>query len=224
MPGDRRANGAPCGYHRQMRSKSLPLFPLQNVVLFPGVFLPLHVFESRYRAMMRDVMAGDRLIGITLTKPGWQQDASGRPEVYPIGCAGLVTHVEELQDGRYNTIVRGIEKFRITGEREGRPYRVADVVGLTEVATGDERESVHQQRQRLEQLLTSAETPDLPFPETLSDEEIVNALAQYLEFEPIERQALLEQPTVAARCVALIDLLEMKSMLGSHPPDRGLRH
>jgi hypothetical protein len=207
-----------------MRSKSLPLFPLQNVVLFPGVFLPLHVFESRYRAMMRDVMAGDRLIGITLTKPGWQQDASGRPEVYPIGCAGLVTHVEELQDGRYNTILRGIEKFRITGEREGRPYRIADVVGLAELATGDERESVHQQRQRLEQLLTSAETPDLPFPETLSDEEIVNALAQYLEFEPIERQALLEQPTVAARCVALIDLLEMKSMLGSHPPDRGLRH
>ena len=62
------------------------------------------------------------------------------------------------------------------------------------------------------------------FPATLSDEEIVNALAQYLDFEPIERQALLERAGVAARCEGLIDLLEMKSMADGHPPDRGLRH
>ena len=83
---------------------------------------------------------------------------------------------------------------------------------------------VRARRPRLEQLLTSADTPDLPFPATLSDEEIVNALAQYLDFEPIERQALLERAGVAARCEGLIDLLEMKSMADGHPPDRGLRH
>jgi hypothetical protein len=207
-----------------MLSTSIPLFPLQNVVLFPGVFLPLHVFENRYRAMMRDVLAGERMIGITLMKPGWQHDGDARPAVYPIGCAGLVTHVEELEDGRYNIILRGIEKFRVTGEREGKPYRIAQVEGVGEPATDADREAVRQQRQRLEKLLTSTETPDLPFPATLSDEEVVNALAQYLDFEAIERQALLEQPTVAARCVALIDLLEMKTMLGGHPPDRGLVH
>jgi len=207
-----------------MLSTSIPLFPLQNVVLFPGVFLPLHVFENRYRAMMRDVLAGERMIGITLMKPGWQHDGDSRPAVYPIGCAGLVTHVEELEDGRYNIILRGIEKFRVTGEREGKPYRIAQVEGVGEPATDADREAVRQQRQRLEKLLTSTETPDLPFPATLSDEEVVNALAQYLDFEAIERQALLEQPTVAARCVALIDLLEMKTMLGGHPPDRGLVH
>ncbi len=66
--------------------------------------------------------------------------------------------------------------------------------------------------------------PDLPFPSTLSDEEVVNALSQYLDLQPIERQALLERPGVAARCEGLIDLLEMRSLVDGHPSDRGLVH
>jgi hypothetical protein len=207
-----------------MLATEIPIFPLQNVVLFPGVFLPLHVFESRYRAMMLDVLAGNRMIGIVLQKPGWSQDTGGRAATYSVGCAGLVTHVEQLDDGRYNIILRGVEKFRIDGERDGRPYRIAHVAPLAEYMSDADHDTVRQQRQRLEQFLTSAQTPDLPFPVTLSDEEVVNALAQYLEFDAIERQALLEQPGVAERCRALIDLLEMKSMLSGHPPDRGLVH
>jgi len=207
-----------------MLATEIPLFPLQNVVLFPGVFLPLHLFEDRYRAMVRDVLAGNRMIGIALLKPGWHEDATGRPATYNVGCVGLVTHVDQLDDGRYNIVLRGVEKFRITGERDGKPYRMAHVEPLAEYMSESDHEAVRQQRMRLERLLTSAQTPDLPFPLTLSDEEVVNALAQYLEFEAIERQALLEKPGVAERCSALIDLLEMKSLSGNHPPDRGLVH
>lgn len=207
-----------------MLSTAIPLFPLPNVVLFPGVFLPLHIFEARYRTMVRDVLAGERMIGVTLLRPGWQQGAEGQPAVYPVGCVGLVTHVEQLDDGRYNIVLRGVEKFRIMGEREGRPYRVAHVEYATEQMSSADHDAVRQQRERLEHLLTSADTPDLPFPSTLSDEEVVNALAQYLDLEPIERQALLERAGVAERCTALIDLLEMKSMTNGHPPDRGLVH
>ena len=85
----------------------LPLFPLPHVVLFPNVFLPLHIFEPRYREMVADAITGDRMIGMVLLRPGWEQDYEGRPPVYPIGCSGLITHVEQLADGRYNIVLRG---------------------------------------------------------------------------------------------------------------------
>ena len=207
-----------------MLATAIPLFPLQNVVLFPGVFLPLHIFENRYRTMLRDVLAGDRMIFIVLQKPGWNEDAGGRAATYAVGCSGLVTHVEQLEDGRYNIILRGVEKFRINAEEDGKPYRIAQVSPLAEYMSNADHDAVRGQRQRLEQLLASAHTPDLPFPDTLSDEEVVNALAQYLEFDAVERQALLERPGVAARCSALVDLLEMKSMAPAYAPDRGLMH
>ncbi len=207
-----------------MLSTEIPIFPLPNVVLFPGVFLPLHIFEQRYRQMLEAVLAGDRMIGITLLKPGWNPDAAGRPSIFTVGCVGLVTHVEQLEDGRYNIVLRGIEKFRVAGEGEERPYRVAQVEYLAESISERDRAAVQGHRDRLEQLLAALDAPNLPFPATLSDEEVVNALAQYLDLEPIERQALLERQGVAERGEALIDLLEMKSMAERHPPDRGLTH
>jgi hypothetical protein len=207
-----------------MAPHELPLFPLGNVVLFPGVFLPLHVFEMRYRAMVKDVLAADRLIGIVLQRPGWQGNGGDAVPIHGIGCAGLVTHVEPLEDGRYNIVLRGVERFRIVSEHDGKPYRVAAVEYLADAATPGERAYVSGRRRHLEKLLASADTPDLPFPSTLSDEEVVNALSQYLDLQPIERQALLERPGVAARCEGLIDLLEMRSLLDGHPADRGLVH
>ncbi|HMB79837.1 MAG TPA: LON peptidase substrate-binding domain-containing protein, partial [Vicinamibacterales bacterium] len=106
-------------------SDLLPLFPLPNVVLFPNVFLPLHIFEPRYREMVADALSGDRLIGMALLKPGWEHDYEGRPAVYPIGCSALMTHAERLDDGRYNIVLRGIERFRIVQEDQDRVYRRA---------------------------------------------------------------------------------------------------
>src|SRR5262247_3902945 len=103
----------------------LPLFPLPNAVLFPNVFLPLHIFEPRYREMTADAIAADRMIGMVLLRPGWERDYEGRPAVYPIGCSSLITHCEHLDDGRYNIVLRGLDRFRIVEEDHSRPYRRA---------------------------------------------------------------------------------------------------
>jgi uncharacterized protein len=198
-----------------MLPATIPIFPLPNVVLFPNVFLPLHIFEPRYRAMVADSLAGDRIIGMTLLQPGFEANYEGRPPVYPIGCAGVITHSEQLPDGRFDIVLRGIEKFRIIGEDASRPYRLAHVEPITEIIAEADRTAVRQHRQRLEALLAAAieRTGSGPrFPPAVADEDLVNALAQYLTLEPIERQALLERDGVLARCRALIELLEIKTI------------
>jgi hypothetical protein len=208
-----------------MFSTVLPIFPLPNAVLFPGVFLPLHIFETRYREMVADVLTGDRLIGMVLFKPGWDREPTESPSVFSIGCAGLISHVEQLDDGRYNIVLRGIERFRIKGEEAERSYRLARVDYLVDTMSASDRETLRLQRHKLERLLTvTPDAPDRPFPSSLSDEEVINALAQYLDLEPLERQALLECDTVSSRSNALAELLEMKAMAQSAPPGRGLRH
>src|SRR5216684_121077 len=113
-------------------SDLLSLFPLPNVVLFPHVFLPLHIFEPRYREMVADAVASDRLIGMVLLKPGWERDYEGPPPVYPIGCSGVITHVERQADGRANIVLRGLERFRILDEDHGLSYRRAVVEPVTD--------------------------------------------------------------------------------------------
>jgi Lon protease-like protein len=202
-----------------MLPPTIPLFPLPNVVLFPNVFLPLHVFEDRYRDMVADALAEDRIVGMVLLRPGWEEAYEGRPAIYPVGCAGLITHAERLGDGRYNIVLQGLEKFRVLDEDDSRPYRLARVDSIAEVpANGDERDEMRRARRRLESLLVP--TPkggvDAKVPATMADEDLVNALAQYLELEPVEKQALLERDGLLARCRSLIELLEMKVIVAQN--------
>jgi len=196
-----------------MLPPSIPLFPLPNVVLFPNVFLPLHIFEPRYRQMVADALRGDRIIGMVLLRPGYEANYQGRPAIYDVGCAGVITHSQPLPDGRYDIVLRGIEKFRITSEDQSRPYRIGLIDAIAEVIPPDEAEPLRHQRQRLEAVLAAAierVRAEPRFPPSVPDEDLVNALAQYLELDIVERQALLECQGVLARCRALIDLLEMK--------------
>jgi Lon protease-like protein len=194
---------------------TIPIFPLPNVVLFPNVFLPLHIFESRYRAMIKDALASDRIIGMVLLQPGFEANYEGRPRVYPVGCAGVITHAEPLPDGRFNIVLRGLEKFRMTGEDDSRPYRLAHIEAVPEVTSDSECATIKRHRHRLESLLAAVKEhrrTETRLPSTVPDQDLVNALAQYAAFEPIERQALLECDGVLPRCLALIELLEMKTM------------
>jgi Lon protease-like protein len=205
-----------------MLPPTIPIFPLPNAVLFPGVFLPLHIFEPRYRAMVADALRGDRVIGMALLRPGWESDYEGRPPIFAIGCAGLVTHAERLPDGRFDIVLKGLSRFRVVEEEPGRPYRVARVEGLAEAAVDRDREALATGRRRLEALLA----PILPsrecrFPATLGDDEVVNGLSQCLDLEPIERQALLECAGALARCRLLVQMLEMKMVA---PRPAGGRH
>ncbi|NOT27518.1 MAG: hypothetical protein HOP16_15640 [Acidobacteria bacterium] len=198
-----------------MLPPTIPIFPLPNAVLFPNVFLPLHIFEPRYRAMIADTLEGDRIIGMALLRPGYEADYQGRPPVFPIGCAGVVTRAETLADGRYNIILRGLERFRISEEESGKAYRVAQVTGLPEVVPDEDRAELRRHRHRIEALLAAAieRTGAQPrFPPAVPDEDLVNALAQHLKLDPLERQALLEREGVLARCRGLIELLEMKTL------------
>jgi hypothetical protein len=198
---------------------TIPIFPLPNVVLFPQVFLPLHVFEPRYREMVGDALDDDRIIGMVLLRPGWEGEYEGRPAVYPIGCAGLITHAERLGDGRFNIVLRGLEKFRIVGEDDSRSYRLASVETIEEPMAEGDREPMRVARRRLEALLVpqpSGRAADSKVPPSMADEDLVNSLAQYLELEPVEKQALLERNGLLARCHSLIELLEMKVIVAHH--------
>ena len=215
-------------------SDLLPIFPLPNVVLFPNVFLPLHIFEARYREMVADALASDRMIGMVLLRPGWERDYEGRPPVYPIGCSGVVTHVDRLADGRYNIVLRGVERFRIRQEDHGKPYRRAVVEALAEreLAPAD-RSAVRAVRAKLEGLLSPVpgdaagargSAADCRTAAAMGDEDLVNAMAQYLELEPLERQALLEHNCLRSRAESLVQLLEMKMMMARTPGLSNVSH
>jgi len=202
-----------------MLPPSIPIFPLPNVVLFPHVFLPLHIFEPRYRAMVGDALAGDRLIGMVLLRPGWESAYEGRPPVYPIGCAGVITHHDALPDGRSNIVLRGLQKFRITDEDDSRVYRVARIESVDETTPRAELEQIAAARKRLEAMLVPqprGRGAHQPPSSAMGDEDLVNTLAQYMELEPLEKQALLERQGTLARCRSLIELLEMKLLTEKH--------
>ena len=208
-------------------SDLLPLFPLPNVVLFPNVFLPLHVFEPRYREMVADALASDRVIGMVLLRPGWDRDYEGRPPIYSIGCSGVLTHTERLPDGRYNLVLRGIERFRILEEDHALNYRRAVVEPLGEPPLdAADRTVIRNQRSKLESMLGPSQSSagDPKMPASMSDEDLVNALAQYLDLEPLEKQALLEQPCLRTRAESLVELLEMKIMMARTPGLSNVAH
>jgi len=215
-------------------SDLLPLFPLPNVVLFPGVSLPLHVFEPRYREMVADALDGDRLIGMVLLRPGWEGAYDGRPPIYALGCSGLITHAEQLADGRYNIVLRGIDRFRVVEEDHGQNYRRAVIdVRSESQPTPLDLERLQRCRGKLESLLAPAldragarsagsaatETTNVyaRAASSLSDTDLVNALAQYLNLEPLEKLALLERDGIAERAAGLVELLEMKIITARTP-------
>ena len=196
-----------------MLLSTIPIFPLPNVVLFPSVCLPLHIFEPRYRQMLADALSGDRIIGMVLQKAG--REPGPAPPVYDVGCAGLITHAERLPDGRSNIVLRGIERFRIVAEVGGRAYRRAEIAALPEADSEPIRDELRRLRTRLDPLL-AGQFDDARWrrmvPTDMGDDALVNTLAQYLDLEPVEKQALLEQGDVAGRSRALMDLIEMHAV------------
>jgi len=196
--------------------RTIPIFPLPDVMLFPNTTRPLYIFEPRYRAMVADALMGDRIIGMVQLRPGYEADYEGRPPVYPIGCAGVITDVEEMPDGRYGILLRALVKFRVTSEDQSREYRMARVDPLPEMTNDTDSAALRKQRPRLEALLAASAAPgSKPPPADLPDEDLVNGLAQYLPIDPADRQALLEREGALSRSQALLDLLEKKG-----PPPR----
>lgn len=192
--------------------ESIPIFPLQDIMLFPGASRPLHIFEPRYRDMIADAMEGDRIIGMVMLRPGHEDNYDGNPPIYDIGCAGLLSNIERLSDGRYNVIVQGLKRFRITGEDQRQTYRIASINVLDEVFSEADRATLRAQRPLLLELLSSVAPGQKPTVDEVSDDMLVNGLAQFLGMNPADRLDLLQQEGPLARSDALLSLLDQGAL------------
>src|SRR3954467_7947414 len=150
----------------------IPLFPLPEVVLFPGARRPLMIYEPRYREMVADALKGNRIIGTVLLRPGFEANYEGRPPIYGIGCAGLIDDYEQLPDGRYAILLRGLTTFRVVSEDQRKPYRLARVEPIPELLRDEDRGPLSMLRERLARLLDEVLPLDVKPPDpTLEDAE-----------------------------------------------------
>lgn len=191
---------------------TIPVFALPNVVLFPKTYLPLHIFEPRYRQMVDDAVMGGQCIGMALLKEGWESDYYGNPPVFGMGCVGRLVSVQPLAEGRSNILLQGLGRFEIGVESYDKPYRQASV---TLKMRGEEASLDSAVRQRLvtvleEYLRSRKDAPTWQgwFREDVSDEILVNTLSTYLDCTPLEKQFLLEAHSLHQQARRLSDLIQ----------------
>jgi len=191
----------------------VPIFPLAGAILFPRSQLPLHIFEPRYRDMVRDALANGGRIG--MVQPVTSDD--DEPPLYPVGCIGDIVGVEELDDGRFNIVLHGSNRFRIISEADlGTAYRHADI-DLSSFDDGEPpalalelRADVEREARRLGDALGFA--VDWDSVGRLDDEMLVNAIAQVAPLDVGAKQALLEEPGLAGRADLLVQLMQFHRM------------
>jgi Lon protease-like protein len=193
--------------------ETIAVFPLPGALLLPRSLLPLHIFEPRYLAMIDDALkTSHRLIGMIQPReiPG-----SDEKRLHAIGCAGRVTQFSETQDGRYMITLSGMSRFRVQKEVPGfTPYRRCDVTwdGFSNDLGGTEHDERFDRERFLDLLGRYFEAMSLATDwDTLKeaeDELLINSLSTLCPFDPEEKQALLEAPSLATRRETLVTLLE----------------
>ncbi len=189
----------------------LSLFPLPDVVLFPRVYLPIHIFEPRYREMVRDAQGGAPYLGMVLLKDGWERDYHGNPPIYPVGCAGRIVELEPLPDGKYNLVLHGLRRVRLLEEFHDRSYRQAwvEVVEEPESALSPPlREAFFRVLEEYAAQSGNRKVMDRILRANLEDAVLVHTLSFGLGFTPLEKQFLLESDGLSQQCKRLIDLLQ----------------
>ena len=200
----------------------IPVFPLAGALLFPRAQLPLHIFEPRYRAMVRDALAGDRLIGMIQPR-----DSRDPPGLFQVGCLGRIVASEMLDDGRYNIVLEGVTRFRLVREIDVvTPYRQLEVEsdGFDEPEEPEplglaQRAELEQESRRYADALGYA--VDWEAVGRLDDEMLVNGIAQIAPLDASSKQALLEARDIAARCELLVQFMQFKRMMpgGAEGPE-----
>jgi uncharacterized protein len=189
----------------------IPLFPLPETSLFPAVSRPFLIYEPRYREMIADALKGNRIIGMVRLRPGFEKDYEGRPPIYDIGCAGTIEEYEQLPDGRYVILLRGLITFRIVTEDQRKAYRLARIEAIPELLKDEDRATLSTLRNRVEKALVTLLPLGVDPPDpSLEDDEFVNIVAQNFGMPEATRQDLLERNNVLERARALADLLEKK--------------
>ena len=193
----------------------LSIFPLGGALLLPRSYLPLHVFESRYKALVSDALARDRRIAMIQPLPGEDDD---HPSLFEIGCVGKIDHVEALPDGRFNVLLEGLTRFRLKRELDvATPFRQidADYTGYGTdldaelVLSNVARASIEQEAKRF----AEAQGYAIDWQEVgrLDDQALVNGLSQAIPFDIASKQALLEAETLEIRADLLAELLRFSA-------------
>jgi Lon protease-like protein len=187
----------------------ISIFPLSGALLYPGLQLPLHIFELRYRAMISDALARDRRIG--MIQP--QRPVEGAP-LFNVGCLGRIGQFEALEDGRYNIVLEGEARFRVLRELDvSTPFRQIEAELLEEGADNSlapvERASFEREARRYAD--AQGYSVDWSSVARLDDGSLINGVAQIAPFDAAAKQALLEADSVSARCELLIQLMQFFS-------------
>jgi Lon protease-like protein len=194
----------------------LSIFPLTGAVLYPGLQLPLHIFEPRYRAMITDALARNRRIG--MIQP--QRPEEGAP-LFSIGCVGKIADVEALEDGRFNVVLEGEARFRILRELDViTPFRQVEAELLEDPPHQSlapiERASFEREARRFAEV--QGYLIDWDAVTSLDDTSLIDGVSQIAPFDAAAKQALLEAPNLSTRCELLVQLMQF---FGRRDSDEG---
>ena len=192
------------------------LFPLPNLVLFPHVMQPLHIFEPRYRELIEDSLQGDRLIAMALLSPGWEKDYLGHPPLFPMACLGQITTYHQLEDGTYNALLLGLRRVRVTREVDtAQLFRTAEVEVCEDYYPPHQPESSHRLRRQLQDMFLQ-NIPALPeareqvhqmFESDVSLGVLTDVLGYIMDIHPRAKESLLAELNVYRRAEMILDHL-----------------
>mgnify|MGYP001818425623 CR=1 FL=1 len=204
---------------------SLPVFPLDSVIIMPGAVLPLNIFEPRYLNMIEDAFRGHHLIGMVQPKP--EAAAEAEPALYTTGCAGRITSYSETPDGRMLISLTGVIRFDIREELasirgyrqvvpEWEPYR-SDLESDAQAAVADRERLDRALREYLQEQHLEVDLDSL---QRMPDMRLVNLMATLLPLGNAEKQAILEAPTREQRAALFLSAIE----IGLHEDATPSRH
>jgi Lon protease-like protein len=201
---------------------ALPLFPLPQTVLFPGALLPLHVFEPRYRALVRDALSSHRMLSVVLITDPSALDENGNPAIAPVAGVGVIIDHADLPGGRYNILLRGRARVALRELPFAPPYRraAASVIESTntEVPQGDVMALVSMAGAFAGIVRERDKSFDFHIPRDSSPGLIADLCAHHLVLDARERQAILETADAGARVQRVSDVLALQRLTLSGEP------
>ncbi|MFQ5677020.1 MAG: LON peptidase substrate-binding domain-containing protein [bacterium] len=200
---------------KQTITREIPIFPLPNIVFFPKTFLPLHIFEPRYRKMIEDAQSSDNLIGMAVLKEGWEENYHGNPEVHDVACVGKIQNIENIEGGKYNILLYGISRVKILEFVQGAPYRIARVRYLKDSGFDPDGFNENVETERFLKLVRAylvemgvKNFDDLIKLHSHSLESVVNQIASALDFATLKKLELLQMDFLEDRYLDLKQLLK----------------
>ena len=192
----------------------VPIFPLPSVVFFPETYLPLHIFEPRYREMVQDASCHGHCIGMALLKEGWEEQYYETPQIHEVGCVGRIISLHKLSDGRFNLVLQGLRRCTYSEQSTSTLYRKAKAIlppqGSPPALSAEIRMQLEHVAQEYLQWRKATELSQIISAGQLTDSSLVNNLSAGLDFSPLEKQFLLESDHLTQQARRLMDLLRFK--------------